>query len=387
MKYRALKQIILIVFVLGVLPAVMAHAQQVKETKVDCDKGDTINGAIARLNPRERNFVSVSGTCTETIDVFNYNDLAIVGQPGAVLVPDPAFDEAVFVNVAIRFRLIGFTINGSGTLVGISLNRCVNCVVSNNTINGVGNGVSAIFNSGVDVSDNTIFVSGQTDGAGVEVAHVSRANLSRNLIEHTGPADSGSIGLQVSQNSSARVNAGSIFRGFGRGIEAGSGGAISVFGPPNLTDPNFPLIENNQDVGARSEGGVLWFHGHTRITGNGTLSQYSGGIVVDNGGSLTLANLVEVINNTRNGLLLINNSTGKVGGLVSVSNNQRNGIVVINHSTLELIPGFGPNTVSGNAAQDIFCDSSSLITGGGNPTGATKVMCVNLKPGKSDPIP
>lgn len=102
MKYRVSTQIILTSLVLGVFSIITAHAQTVKETKVDCDKGDTINGALAKLNRREPNFVVVSGTCTESIDVFNYNDLAIVGQPGAVLIPDPEVDEVVFVNVAIR---------------------------------------------------------------------------------------------------------------------------------------------------------------------------------------------------------------------------------------------------------------------------------------------
>ncbi|HXG64832.1 MAG TPA: hypothetical protein VNO70_06970 [Blastocatellia bacterium] len=390
MKYRVSIQIIVTLVVLGALSVVTAHAQAAKETKVDCDKGDTINGAIAKLNRREPNFVLVSGTCTETVDVFNYNDLAIVGSPGAVLIPGPEFDEAVFVNVAYRFRFQGFTINGSGASLGISLFRCVNCVVSNNTINGVASGVSAISNSSVDVSNNRIFVSGQvTNGtaAGVGVAQVSRAIMTRNLIEHTGPPDGGSIGLHVSGNSHARVNVGSTFRGFGRGIEAGTGGAIAVFGTLSLTDPDFPLIENNQEAGARSEGGTLWFHGHTRLTGNGGRNPYSGGIVIDNGGALNLANLVEVINNTSNGVLLISNSTGVFQGGISISNNQRNGIVVINSSTLELRSGFGPNTVSGNTAQDVFCDSNSLITGGSNITGATKTMCANLKAGKSDPIP
>ncbi len=361
-----------------------------KEAKVDCDKGDSINQAIAKLNPREPGRVVVSGTCTETIDIFNYNDLTIVGQPGAVLIPDPAFDEAVFVNVAIRFRFQGFTINGSGASTGISLFRCVNCIVSGNTINGVAAGIAVVTNSSVDVSNNSIFVSGPSPGGspnGVSVGQLSRAILAGNLIEHTGPPDGGALGLQVEGNSYARVNVGSTFRGFGRGIEAGSGGAVEVFGPSNLTAPNFPLIENNQEAGVRSAGGVLRFHGHTRVTGNGGVNVLSGGIVVDDGGTLTLANLVEVTNNIKNGVLLMNNSTGRFQGGISISNNQRNGVVVITSSTLDMNSGFGPNAVSGNTAQDIYCDSHSLITGGAAVTGATKIMCTNLKPGKSDPIP
>ena len=389
MRYGTLIRIFAACLTLGALTAVTADAQ-VKEAKVDCDKGDSINQAIAKLNPREPGRVLVSGTCTETIDVFNYNDLSVVGQPGAVLIPDPAFDEAVFVNVAIRFRLQGFTINGSGASIGVSLFRCVNCVVTGNTLNGVAAGISAVTNSSVDVSNNSIFVSGTVPGgtaAGVGVAQVSRATLAGNLIEHTGPPDGGSIGLHVSGNSSARVNPGSTFRGFGRGIEAGTGGAVQIFGPPNLTDPGFPLIENNQEAGVRSEGGVLWFHGHTRVTGNGNMNPYSGGIVVDDGGNLRLANLVEVTNNLKNGVLLTNNSTGFFQGGINISNNQRNGVVVITSSTLGMNTGFGPNTVGGNTAQDIYCDSHSLITGGASVAGATKIMCTNLKAGKSDPIP
>src|SRR5687768_2271809 len=205
MRYRSLIRAFAACLTLGVLTVVRADAQ-VREAKVDCDKGESINQAIAKLNPREPNLVRVSGTCTETIDVFNYNDLSVVGQPGAVLIPDPTFDEAVFLNVAIRFRLIGFTINGSGASTGVSLFRCVNCIVSGNTLNGVAAGVSVVTNSSVDVSNNSIFVSGLLPGGsphGVSVAQGSRATLAGNLIEHTGPPDGGSIGLHVTGNSSA----------------------------------------------------------------------------------------------------------------------------------------------------------------------------------------
>ena len=382
MRYETLTRLFATFLILSVLLIVTADAKP-KEIKVDCNKGESINAAIAALDPREPNLITVSGTCTESIDVFNFNDLSIVAAPGAVLIPDPAFEEAVFLNVAIRFRLIGFTINGSAGNIGVSLFRCINCIVSNNTINGVAIGVSAVANSGVDVSNNTINAS----RTGVEAAQVSRVNLTGNLIEHIGSPDLGSIGLHVAGNSYARVNVGSTFRGFGRGIEANTGGAIDVFGSPNLSDPNFPLIENNQMAGARSQGGTLLFHGRTKLTGNGSVSSYTGGILVENGGMLNLANLVEVINNTSNGILLISNSTGVFNGGVSISNNQRNGIVVISDSTLELINGFGPNTVSANTAQDVYCDSSSLITGGAGLAGATNIMCTNLKAGKSDPIP
>jgi hypothetical protein len=384
MKYRVLIQTVLTLLVFGVLSAVTVHAQ-VKETKVNCDKSDTINGALAKLNPREPNLVIVSGTCTETVDVFDFNDLAIAGSPGAVLVPDPEFDQAVIVNTAIRFRFRGFTINGSGTSSGITLARCLNCAVMNNTLNGVANGVLASANSSVEVTNNTINAS----KTGVQAAQLSRATLSANLIEHAGPPVWDSNGLQVSGNSYARVNVGSTFRGFGRGITATTGGTIEVFGSLNMTDADFPLIENNLSAGAWIQGGALLFHGHTRLTGNGSSfpGSYSGGILVEYGGTLTLGNLVEVINNAGSGVLLISNSTGLFMGAISISNNQRNGIVVINSSTLELMTGFGPNTVSGNTAQDVFCDSNSLITGGASITGATKTMCTNLKAGKSESIP
>ena len=36
---------------------------------------------------------------------------------------------------------------------------------------------------------------------------------------------------------------------------------------------------------------------------------------------------------------------------------------------------------------DLFCDSKSLTSGGGNIANATSMQCINLLPGDSEPLP
>jgi hypothetical protein len=75
-----------------------------------------------------------------------------------------------------------------------------------------------------------------------------------------------------------------------------------------------------------------------------------------------------------------------------------NGLVVLNDSRVAIAvdpgdPDTVPTEISGSAAypvsggHDVFCDSRSLITGGGNVSNATSIQCPNMLPGASEPVP
>jgi SAM-dependent methyltransferase len=53
---------------------------------VNCDKGESLNRALSRLNNHPAATVSVKGTCTEYVQVVGFDNLTLNGLPGAALV-------------------------------------------------------------------------------------------------------------------------------------------------------------------------------------------------------------------------------------------------------------------------------------------------------------
>src|SRR5580765_8288107 len=53
---------------------------------VDCNKGQSLNQTLAKLNPQTPYTVSVNGTCTEFVQVIGFRNLVLKGLPGATLV-------------------------------------------------------------------------------------------------------------------------------------------------------------------------------------------------------------------------------------------------------------------------------------------------------------
>ena len=52
---------------------------------VDCDKGQSLNGALSNLNKQTPTTVSVNGTCTEYVQVIGFENLTLKGLAGAKL--------------------------------------------------------------------------------------------------------------------------------------------------------------------------------------------------------------------------------------------------------------------------------------------------------------
>src|SRR6516164_7951373 len=53
---------------------------------VDCNKGQSLNQTLAKLDKQTPTTVSVNGTCTEYVNVVGFENLVLKGQPGATLV-------------------------------------------------------------------------------------------------------------------------------------------------------------------------------------------------------------------------------------------------------------------------------------------------------------
>ena len=60
---------------------------------VNCNDGQSLNSALARLNPHVPNTVTVRGTCTENILVEGFDGLTLTGVSGAKLVQPPTLPQ------------------------------------------------------------------------------------------------------------------------------------------------------------------------------------------------------------------------------------------------------------------------------------------------------
>ena len=79
-------EVLLVVAVLTpcVVVAAPKDAGARKVISVECDKGETIGDALAKIDRNGPNTVRVSGTCHENVSVMGFYDLRLEGQPATL---------------------------------------------------------------------------------------------------------------------------------------------------------------------------------------------------------------------------------------------------------------------------------------------------------------
>lgn len=355
--------------------------------KVDCNKSQSINEALAKLSKSGPNVVTVFGTCAEDIVIEGFDDLKLVAAPGAVLNPASVSSKTVLlVNSSRRVVIDGFTFSlptaGPPAPSWVAeFNGSVGCVMKNLTITG-GGGIRLQRSSYVSISDSTT----HNANIGIVVGNACTADVRGVVIDNTlTPAPRGQIGIATFGGSTALVE-GVTISGFGQGVA--TGGAFAVLGP-GFFDTTRPVVIQGNRVGiAVNSGGLANLSGPTTITGNGALNNdLSGGVVVTNGtftviGPLPETGVTAIDGNVTQGVLVLNNGFAQITGPVSVSNNGYNGVAVVNDGIVGFgrigSPLVGP-TVTANGARDIFCDSRSLVTGLNNVTAANRECASELQ--------
>ena len=118
----------------------------------------------------------------------------------------------------------------------------------------------------------------------------------------------------------------------------------------------------------------------------------TGAVFVTNGSILNLAanagpNLF-ITNSRGQGVIVSNDSHARLSGS-SITGGAHGGLVVMNLSTASVDFNFSGNpltTITANGT-DVFCDSKSRITEGGNIANAITVNCGSLLPGSYESLP
>ncbi len=367
---------------------------------VDCDLGESLQAAVDSLDFAGPNSITLTGTCTENVQIEGRRNLLIAapdGQTATLQAADSTLATLRLIaaqNILLR-RLV---IRGGrwGILAGRASETLLSeCTLENNVegmfiidnslaglvdgtaVRNNGTGLSAATNAsfiireGVIIENNTglavqlfsaaaAIVNGNTirnNGAGVNALHRSSVEFSgENTVQNNG-----AFGLQVAQNSVANFSTIPAFMG----------------------SPGVTTIEGHTVVGLNVvNGGTVTFAGPHKVRNNGTATQaLRSGIRVGRNSFLTTGGGTEITNNVGPG---VRAELDAVLTFVAttITGNTEEGVRVIRLSSADFISG---NAITGNGGASISCDTTSLVVG--DVSGIENVQCTRIEREQGPPRP
>lgn len=376
------------------LSAISAFADQTRN--INCSTGQSLSRALSTMNKLVPATVTVQGTCTEYVLVEGFNNLTLVGAPGATLQQPstiPQTNSALFVlsiKASRNVTVAGLAVRSQPSPSNILLSSI-----------GIGGGSNQ-----VRLQDVT------TDGSwGIFIYEASQVWLVRAKVN----ISSGYAGISAVDKSDVHIVDGLIERpansNFNAGLNVASGHvtmqgmtirdmqqSINIDTSGSVDLVNFDIAAAGIDVILDNPSGTN-FNG-ARVSDSSSLNLSSarlqisnagqpfggdtGAVFVNNGSTLSAgANLV-VSDSKGQGVIVTNDSHAQLAGS-SINGGMHGGLVVMNLSTASVDFG-NPTTISGNGT-DLFCDSQSRIAGGSNIANASTVSCKNLLPGPYENLP
>lgn len=372
---------------------------------VDCGSGGSVQDAVNSLSGTPGpHTIHISGTCTENILIDRIDDLALAGNPTATIVSaSEDLGAVIYFSRSERGEVRNLTVDANGQFAtGIFAERAevhvVGCTVTNSTDVGIiafdqsrvdlGAGGGAPASTVVVVTGNAAGVWAFTDsnlivsrvliennsedglvvqarsvaqirggltgniirnnGFGVSVTNASEVTFAgNNLIQGNGP-----YGMLVTRNSQVNVNA-TVLSSTDKRFTIIEGhtqwgmlvGDSNVAFTSNSSEP-LHLIRNNAVGATGMHGGIFQFRPSSLLLRQTAVLNNGGpGVHVLAGGYVALTDAA-ISGNGGDGLRLEHNSLAEFGGF---------------YVTGESAPA--NTTITGNGAQDIFCDASSEVFG------------------------
>jgi hypothetical protein len=360
-----------------------AQADPTKTVAVDCGAGDTIGKALTLGDPRKPMIIQVSGTCSESV-LIDRDDvtLAAAAAGAAVSGPDPATD--VIRVTARRVTVVGLTLTAGRN--GITADSAAGITVQNAVVQNTGrNGISLIRGSS-GIIDGTTVAGSVLNGIAVDASSVT--------ITNSQVAQNARVGINLGDNSSARIgldnanNPGgnTISANGGQGIAVGYGSSAIIAmnqitgngtGGPSagvgIVSASVDIVGGNTISGSSAQGiavragsvtiGDTGFGVTTvnTVTGNGSAAAPSG-VFGFLGSSLNIRDAV-ISGNTGGGMILSFRSQAQMMSS-TIQNNSGDGVRLVFGSSL--FPITTNSTVTGNTGFGVNCgdgESSIINTG------------------------
>ena len=305
-----------------------ASAQTITYT-VDCAKGQTIAGALARADSRSPLLVNVRGTCNEFVAIARDN-VTLRGDPTATIVAPNATSDVVAVD-GNGVTLENLTLTGG--YYGVRNNQVVRLNVRNSVIQDTASDGIRVFVGDTRVIGSTIQRAG---GNGVYVTRGGSLGASGN----SQFLNNANAGIYAYGNSTAAVS-GSTISGNVTGVrlEPGAEGTFS-----NTT------ISGNSGVGITVASSQATIGGNNVITNNGAW-----GIWVYSGSTATIYGN-RVADNAWDGI------SGDIGTTLILNGNQITGngsfgVACRTNCTMEL----NGETLEGNGGGGVLVETGSKL--------------------------
>jgi hypothetical protein len=384
--------------ILVVLTAVACAAVAQTSTPsitVDCDKGQSLNGALSKVNKQTPTTVSVNGTCIEFVQVIGFENLTLKGLAGAKLLQPitgagNVLNTLLFIESSRSVTVSGFSIQAdtvTDPAVGIG-HGSSDVRLRNLNIEGGTSGIVVFENSQVSIAN----VTAQNPGfSTLGVYDLSDVHVERSLFEDTTGAP-GQFGMDVGASHVTMYD--TSISNMQVGINGHNGAIIDVL----TFDTYFPIggpsdVVISNSAGTNHNGVVIDTGGSLNVTGarlvinkpGQTYGGTTGGVLLSDGAAMTASNGNLVITGSNGqGVIALNNSHATVSG-ATITGGLHGGLLAANLSSID-VSGSTLSLVSGNSV-DLFCDPDSTITGSLNLTGVHTSQCVNLLVGETVPLP
>ena len=372
-----------------VLSAILALADPAPN--VDCDKGQSLNRALAKLDKFNGATLTFKGTCTEYVVVDGFNNLTLKGLQGATIQQPSVEPQNTQYVLSIRasrgLNASGFAVRslpnifssigiggGSDKIViqnvttegswGVVVYEASQVWLVNMTVNLTSGyaAVSAFDKSDVHIADGLLQRPSNTNwnvGLLVSSGHVTIQGMTiRDMQQSININDSGSVDL-VNFDASAKGVDVIIDNPSGNNFD---GAYVSDSSSLNLGSAKLRINNSGQPWGADTAA-----------------------VLVTNGSTLNAAANLIVSGGQGQGVMVSNNSHAELQGS-SITGVGHGGLVVVNLSTAGVDSNNPLTVISGNGT-DLFCDSRSQIAGALNIANATTVNCNNLLPDKYENLP
>ncbi len=369
----------------AVLALVFALAEKAdaKTVVVNCDAGKTISGGLSQLATGGPSVLKIIGACRENVSISGFHDLEVVATNGAELLPAPTGPGTSWVGTYVMevvgsssVTIKGLTVHAAGAFLGISFRGCVECFVKNCVVDGSGDGVALHV-----VANSSVIASGvrTRDRSGFWISDASSAHVEGSEFDGGGV---GWAGIMAGQAGVATVQS-SVFRNAGVGLYAENGGVIlgTAWSPDAPTSSI--TIQNNWCGGVGVHGGEFSSGVALLVSDNGSERCAGSGVWADSGGRLALSS-IEVRNQHGPGISLSGQSHASLGGGIKVTGSLGSGLEVRYQSIAVGPPDWDRSTTNdvsifGNGG-DLYCDSSSWISGNRHFSGTPSVDCLNFVP-------
>lgn len=365
-----------------------------QSTTVDCNKGQSLNGTLAKLNKQTPNTVTVSGTCTEYVQVVGFESLTLNGLAGATLAqPTTGAGNLLgllYIESSRSVYVDGFSIQADTTTVAaIAIGRGSSDIrLRYLNIQGGSSGISIFEHSQVSIA----YVTAQDPGfTTLGVYDLSDVHVERSSFKSS-TGTSYQVGLFVGASHITMYD--TSITNMQVGIDAYAGSIVDV-----LVFTSYYTNVVPTDVVIDSPAGTN-YNGVT-ISGGGSLNAStanlvikkpgqsyggtSGGVLISDGASLTATNGSLVITGSNGqGVMALNNSHATVIG-ATITGGLHGGLVAANLSSIDV--SVGTLTLVGGNSVDLFCDPGSTITGSANLSGVPTSQCTNLLAGETVALP